>query len=634
MTKGMICEAKFSSAILSLICFLAAIYLLSYTGKPISDDEQLYISATRNIAEVSRLGAEQLYGNLRLKGDYHGVEPGHPVLASLWLPLFPDTNFGKAQLLYLLPILYTIFACVLIVVFAGRLGYSIPTGVVTALLYGLSTLAWPYAKTFLREPLLVILLLGSWLTFLTMTQTANWKKYVYGLLFFILIVTLVLVKVVYVAVWGAFFILWQLDEREKGRKLFGRMIWQLLLIVTVLVISGLIFTRGFTEANTYYRFSGAFVYDIFVRLFFISHSRFWEAILGSLISPLKGLIYYSPVILLALMSLILNFRKRPQLFVLPITMLTSLLLVQTLAFDGEWWTPTWGNRFLLPIISIFMIASLPVIDDLLIKIKRGKMILAGIFILGVLIQLPAVLFNSSKFFAQTYDYEFSGFVRALWDPSLSPILLQWRMANIPEYDLLIWRVFPEQGGLVMVFIFGVAGAAIMSIYWLFRTIMGDEISRKNLSFRLLIVSGSVSFLVLCILLLGRYDPYYRIPEFKQLCDKLRVETQPGDLVIMYSYPGELWDFLSNSECWRGVWYSLPYNYYLDTDSQAYHMAEDLFKGVNNRQHTRLWFLSQYDFEPLADFEKAVFTNDEYLLLDERYFIESIPVYLALYEIRR
>ena len=143
----------------------ALAYLFSFSGRPISDDEQLFASASRNLAILGRLSAEQLYGNLRLRGSYHGVEPAFPWLASLWFRLFQFSGWGHLQSLYLLPILFTSLSAGLLVILAIQFGYSEKTGVAAGLLFGLSTMAWPYAKTFFREPQASFLLLGAWVLF-------------------------------------------------------------------------------------------------------------------------------------------------------------------------------------------------------------------------------------------------------------------------------------------------------------------------------------------------------------------------------------------------------------------------------------------------------------------------------------
>ncbi len=164
------------NALLSAACvFGLAVgsYLLSFSAVPISDDEQLYASAARNLAVNGRLSAEQLYGNIRLRGSYHGVEPAFPALASIWYRAFLGAGFGHLQSLYLLPVLVTGLAAGLIAIIAYQLGFSNITGITAGLFYGLSSMAWPYAKTLFREPLMALLLLAGFSAFLYMTNAEH-----------------------------------------------------------------------------------------------------------------------------------------------------------------------------------------------------------------------------------------------------------------------------------------------------------------------------------------------------------------------------------------------------------------------------------------------------------------------------
>src|SRR5512143_4276 len=173
-----------SVALAAAYVFLLAVagYLLSFSGLPISDDEELYASAARNLAVTGRLSAEQLYGNARLAGSYHGVEPAFPAVASLWYRLFLHSGLGHLQTMYLLPIFCTALSAALIVIIACQLGFQVMVGAAAALLYGLSSTAWPYAKTLFREPLIALILLGSLSIFLWLPRAGRrtWSTLLIG----------------------------------------------------------------------------------------------------------------------------------------------------------------------------------------------------------------------------------------------------------------------------------------------------------------------------------------------------------------------------------------------------------------------------------------------------------------------
>ena len=113
-------DKAWRSATFSLISLLTTIYFLTYSATPITDDEQLFVSAARNMVVRGTLRAEQMYGNLRLRGDFHGVEPAHPIVASLWLFMIKVGGIkgGNYQVLYFLPIFYTVSTGILLLALA------------------------------------------------------------------------------------------------------------------------------------------------------------------------------------------------------------------------------------------------------------------------------------------------------------------------------------------------------------------------------------------------------------------------------------------------------------------------------------------------------------------------------------
>ncbi len=440
------------NALLSAACvFGVAVgsYLLSFSAVPISDDEQLYASAARNLAVNGRLSAEQLYGNSRLRGSYHGVEPAFPALASLWYRAFLPTGFGHLQSLYLLPVLITGLSAALIVIIAYQLGFSNMAGVTAGLFYGLSSMAWPYAKTLFREPLMALLLLASFSAFLYTTKAEHpARSRVPGaIVMVVLLVLLTLTKVIMGVAAIGLLITYPLMEpafkanrKQAGLFVFGS-------VVVLAGIGALLASLHGTDADIFYRFTGAFVRDAVRRLTSLPHSHLAEALVAPLISPWKGLLFYSPVCALGMIACWKNMRSRPGLFILPAMVLISTLVSQALAYDAEWWTPTWGSRFLLPAIPLLIVAALPLIEEWIGLGRTGWMRLAGLFGLGFMIQLPAVIFNSAEYTASTYQKGGPAFPEQLiWNLAQTPVITQWQAAASQQPDLLLWRGGADAAG--------------------------------------------------------------------------------------------------------------------------------------------------------------------------------------------
>ena len=594
----------------SLISFFIPIYSLSFSGRPISVDEQLYLTVTRNIAVLDEISAEQLSGSIRLQGSYHGVEPAHPALASLWYEIFSSSKFITWQVLYLLPIFYTVLSCLTLYFIAISLGYEERVGVALSMLYGLSTMVFPYAKTFFRELLIIPLMLGSWLSFLNFDHHQKKIRYIAYLSFPILITLLLLTKIPFVIVPITFFFLWLSNIKKEGKdslyKKTIRTTFFFILFLNIFFLS----TLNFTDQNIFYRFSGALLKDAINIILFAPHTHFFEAILGSLFSPLKGQIFYSPIILLGVYAMVTSWKKNKELFILPIVVLVTLLLNQALAHDLGWWTTPWGNRFLLPVISLFLVASLPVLNQIMRLGKKGYYILGAFFLIGIIIQLPAVLFNSSRFAAYTYANSPTSFAENLWKFSASPIFKQWETAKIPLYDLMIWRTFSLEPLLTLFFIAIALVLFLLSLRWLF--------SRKsfNRPWTPLITSTLLSLLLFGTLLnIGVSDPIYGVKDYQPLCTYIQENLEEDDMLIVDSYPEKIWYFLSAYECGQGVWYSLPYNYAEDTTLLSYERAHNLLSNLLEDKRKRVWFISVSNS---AFGEEVMMANSSYLV-DEVYF---------------
>lgn len=621
---------KSFSIVLSLVGILCAVYFLVFTGTPISDDEDLFLSAARNLVEVGELGAEQLSGNLRLQGSYHGVEPAHPVLASLWYRVFSNTNFVRWQILFFLTIIYTIFSCVFIYLIAKSTGYDGTIGIIAALAYGLSTMALPYVKTFFREPLLIFLLLGGWLAFLNFDHKRKKIRYVARIGFPIFILLLVFTKIIFLVVPVTFFLIWLFDLKKQKKEILYNKVIQITLLFSILGFIFLFSTRNFTDANAFYRFSGALMKDAIHLIFFTPHTYFFEAILASIFSPLKGLVFYSPLVLLGMYSIITMWKKQTQLLILPIVVLFTLMLVQALAHDSEWWTPTWGSRFLLPVISLFVIASLPVLDNLFRSGIKGYFLLAFFFFSGFVIQLPAVLFNSSKFFARTYTYSYPEFSKELWSFEKLPQIHQWGLASLPSYtyNSTIWRTYSNSPTLVIVFILLSFSLFTISIWWLYLDINNKSI---KIITKLLILIPFTFLLSLNVLAMGFNDPAYRIREYQHLCNYLQENMKPDDLLVVDAYPSQLWDFFSAYECGQGIWYSLPYDYAKDTTSLSYERAYNLLFNTLDYDEKRVWFISEGEDYSVATLGEEAMIENDYRLMGKKHYLFPASIYLALYE---
>lgn len=613
--------------------FTLIIYLLSYNGIPAGSDEELFASVSRNIALNGTTNAWQLYGNHRLESGYHGVEPAFPVLASIlyrFVGLFP---VGRLQSLYLLPIVLIATTNGLIVFLAVQLGFSIRTGVVGGLLFGLSTMAWVYSKYYYRESLLVFLFVLSWVCFenIFSTETLTRKPKMLPVALAGLLILCILTKVMAISFIFAFFVL-ALAKVLTGR-LRNKNIAPI-FVTGILGILGIIIFLSFqksTDENIFYRYTGSFINDAWVRYKGMSYDHLWEAFLAPLFSPWKGIFIYSLPCLLAFFSLF--EKKKPKyrdLFILPGVTTTGFLIIQGLAYNDMWWTSNWSSRFLLPTIPLFIIAALPWIEATLqFRNKYRIFFLSTIAILGSLIQLSAVLFHSV-----TYDHllltqfqnEFPD--RVIWSIYEMPLWAQWKLVGSQTQPaLLLWRVFPINSTLSVMFI--VLGLSLLG--WLF-FLLKKEITVHVFSLKIFFGLVGITSLFFLFINISSQDPFYYSPRFqdlKTICSRIRSGVKSSDVLIVKPYRGDAWFYFMNNDCTLNEWYSLPFSIDIDRVPAARDLTVRLFDEVLVYSN-RVWLVDQV-WNSDTEIDSLLLENKFSLINNTEYFLPDSRVLLSLYE---
>jgi hypothetical protein len=403
--------------------------------------------------------------------------------------------------------------------------------------------------------------------------------------------------------------------------------------ISLIVVCCLVILTGFslyflspktTDSNVFYRFSSTFFHDAIGRLTSISHSHILEALTAPLVSPWKGLLFYSPVCLLGVISLFKYGRQKVELFILPILVTTALLLNQALAYDNQWWTPTWGSRFLLPVIPLIIISSLPVIEELINK-RKGQVILGFFFAIGFLIQIPAVLFNSAEFTSAAINSDKLFPAGYIWNLSKTPIITQWQAVVHQQPDLLLWRTANFRPFLALIIIIIVLCLLITTLIYL-EKIINDPVKKIPSWLFLCYNITAIALITGLVLVIGISDPTYHRQDLQPMCGFIRSNMKQGDMIIVQPYPGPAWNFLMNFDCEQGVWYSLAYN-----DEATFNQSEAnlVNKLTAQNSRSRLWFIDQFWTNNYLPSKRGLTTNN-YKLSEERYFLGSINLFVGLY----
>ncbi len=577
-----------------IFSILLGIYFLSYSGVPVSDDEQQYASVAQNIALRGDFDSPQLYGNNRIQGKSSTSGLLHPILGAPIIFLIRSTSFGEVQALYLLPPLYTALTAALIFLICVKSGFTQKTGVITSLMFGLGTIAWPYSQTFFREPLAMLLLTGSWLALLlatdnnqtTTVHTVAWIVFVgtfVGALFTKILLLSTLPAIIYIAV-----IYRQPNLRQENKKRK----YSTILLVIILVISFIVIFNTLLPDEASSRFSERFFARLWKYREKLHYAKIPEAAAGMLFSPSKGLLIYSPFLLLIPLGWVRTKKEDKQRLIFAGLALTGLIVTQAIAYGTNWWNTSWGTRFLLPILPILLIAIAPVVEKIQTTNKTYfKALFWSLIGMSFAIQVGGVLIATPVYLKDLYYRKFIlDLGKTIWEIPHAPLFNHWLLLISGEpVNPAIWRLYSKSPAL------------IFSIWFLCLLLIGGSaflllsILKNSISIRAAKKWGFPATLFLMIsipfLILHTYktDPRYGYGRDDISATHIIItqETQPGDVILVYPYLNPIWYHFFNFYREETVWYSLPRTYPSGeieaTNSLVNELSED---------YSRIWIVSE------------------------------------------
>jgi len=253
--------------------------------------------------------------------------------------LFGSSSVWADRVTALQPILLTSLICGLIFVWVRRITSSYVWGFTLALIAAISTMLWPYAYIALETSQSLFLMLAGFLA-LSSDRRKGWSR---ALLFaFSCSLAISLKSNSGVLVPAVAFLVFCYFRREGSRsfELAKIELRKALVVIGIIVMVYLLsaYTRSLSPVWTGGTFS--------VLRGFTTHDPL--VILSNMISLLasvnKGLIIYSPVVLLCLLSLQQAYKKRPRVAIFAALTLFGLLAgVAPFIF---WSEETWGPRYL------------------------------------------------------------------------------------------------------------------------------------------------------------------------------------------------------------------------------------------------------------------------------------------------
>jgi len=460
------------SPALALFCVLAGIYLLTSGGHTYSYDEETMFGLTASIVERGSLVVPTCGNctvlrsipmpegrNYSRYGPVQSIVAIPPYLVGRALAGGDDaarwfvTRFAAT----LLTALVTAWIGALLYATLRRLGAMHGAALLTALLYGLGTQAWPRAKTFFADPLTTLLILGGvycwWrLDNPTGTDAAARTRPMTGWAAGLGLLCGVSVGVKFgagiillpfgVAGAASLWRVWRTDGLAPRQLITIAVAAALAVAVPLILVAWYNWVRFGSPVETGYggREVGA-----------VQGGDWWAGFSGIVLSPGKGLLVFSPVVILGLLSLWPFARRQPRA-----ALLVGALIALHIAFYArvpQWDAGTsWGPRYLDFVVPLCL---LPLPWGLAWLAGRGRALrltlggLASVLAaLALVVQLLGVLVN----FDTGYNAVTTG--RRYWTTANSPPIVHagilrervaaWWAVRFPAGDAIV----PDRGIVV------------------------------------------------------------------------------------------------------------------------------------------------------------------------------------------
>jgi len=518
---------------IGLTVLLFAVYLFTYRGG-FHSTESVAKRGTFDTNQIvwsqwttSQREAQGFFGQDGNVYSKKGLAMSLFAMPFYWLAL-KVPGLGMLQTASLLNAVVTALTGGILYLSARRLAYSARASILLGLIFGLATSAWVYARYLFSEPVAGWLLMMAAFFLLGFKRERHWVFLLGAGLAGGLAVAARANNLLCLPLFGLYLLTLLVKRSDVGRRMLTqRWLAHLLIFVGSIALAGSVmglynWVRAGSMLQTGYDLT-IFSPDV------------WMGLYKLLFSPLRGLFWFTPVLLLTPIAFAGFFRRHRAEAVL----IGAVLLVNVLLFSA--WASgeglSWGSRFLIPVLAF---AVLPLIEPLqkLVDGHSGAWLIAFVSLggLSVVIQVMGVVVNPWLHFVHLHELfptEFLEDTPVLYAPQYSPIwgqvqqILSWTPAKSDIAWLQPWGV---QAGIAAV-TFTLIVASVIALIYLLKSVQTSQGRLVVLSLAIVVLAGSIS--------LSTLDHYFErdlqfgTPDdaLHRILDRLTVEGRPGDGIV-------------------------------------------------------------------------------------------------------
>ncbi len=346
-----------------------SVYFLTYAGYPISNDEWMMLVSALRFQRIIAFVIHSFYhpdarpedepGQMITFAPTFWLTPGfwlrerlgQTIAITPWLWLSDRLGTGRFQTAMLLNPMVIAGSAALLYLIVRSLPFSTGVAVLTALFYAFGTAMWPYSQRLFREPLT-----GAWLL-LAFGAPLLFQAHLdvgFFLMGLALIGAVITKQAALVALPGLLWFSLSLLRGHPMREITRRYLIALIGLGLIMI-----------PAHIYYRVTlpspPAFLRNVveYAQSLNLALSDPWHVARRALaltISPGKGLLFYSPALVLALIG-VRGFLRTQRNLALGIFGFAIIYTLGVSLYPVWWGGLNWGPRHMIPLLPVTMLAA-------------------------------------------------------------------------------------------------------------------------------------------------------------------------------------------------------------------------------------------------------------------------------------